>query len=123
LKEVPEQPKSSVEKSEKFDPTPVLRILGGLRKYKDIRVPILALYAFPRSSKDVSHFSKTTVEWTGAREAAQANAFEKGVLSAHVVRIAQASHYIFTSNEADVLREMNQFIAQLPSPDTAQPSK
>jgi len=36
------------------------------------------------------------------------------VPSAHVVRIPNANHYVFLSNEADVLREMNAFIATLP---------
>jgi hypothetical protein len=49
---------------------------------------------------------------TGAR--AQADAFEKGVPSAHVVRLAHASHFVFRSNETDVLREMNAFISGLP---------
>jgi hypothetical protein len=36
----------------------------------------------------------------------QADAFEKGVPTAHVVRIPGAHHYVYLSNEADVLREM-----------------
>jgi hypothetical protein len=32
------------------------------------------------------------------------------------VRIARANHYVFLSNEADVLREMETFIASLRSP-------
>jgi hypothetical protein len=32
----------------------------------------------------------------------------------NAVRIANADHYIFLSNEADVLREINAFIATLP---------
>jgi non-heme chloroperoxidase len=31
-----------------------------------------------------------------------------------VVRLANANHYVFKSNEADVLREMNAFLATLP---------
>jgi non-heme chloroperoxidase len=46
---------------------------------------------------------------------AQANAFESGVPSARVVRLPNASHFVFRSNETDVLREMNTFIASLPS--------
>jgi len=41
-------------------------------------------------------------------------AFARQVPSAHVVRIPHATHYVFQSNEADVLREMNAFIATLP---------
>jgi hypothetical protein len=44
----------------------------------------------------------------------RADAFEHGVPSARVVRIARASHVIFMSNEADVLREMNAFLGSLP---------
>ena len=40
-------------------------------------------------------------------------AFETGVPSARVVRIPHASHYIFQSNEADVLREMKAFLGSL----------
>ena len=43
----------------------------------------------------------------------QSTAFENGVPSAHVVRIANASHYVFLSNEADVLTEMRAFLANL----------
>ena len=44
---------------------------------------------------------------------AQAKAFETGLPNARVVRIARANHYVFLSNEADVLREMETFIASL----------
>ena len=40
-------------------------------------------------------------------------AFESGLPAARVVRIPNANHYVFLSNEADVLREMNTFIAGL----------
>jgi hypothetical protein len=41
------------------------------------------------------------------------DAFEAGVPSARVVRVPNASHYIFQSNEADVLREIRAFLAGL----------
>jgi hypothetical protein len=34
-------------------------------------------------------------------------------LRARVVRLARANHYVFLSNEADVLRELRAFIALL----------
>ena len=49
-----------------------------------------------------------------ANTGAQATAFESGVPSARVVRLPHANHYVFFSNEADVLREMNAFVASLP---------
>jgi pimeloyl-ACP methyl ester carboxylesterase len=45
--------------------------------------------------------------------AKQAKAFEEGVPGARVVRLANADHYVFLSNEADVLRELRAFIAGL----------
>ncbi|HST78895.1 MAG TPA: alpha/beta hydrolase, partial [Verrucomicrobiae bacterium] len=48
-----------------------------------------------------------------ANTTAQAKAFETGIPSAHVVRLAHANHYVFLSNEADILREMNSFLAGL----------
>ena len=44
---------------------------------------------------------------------AQAKAFETAVPQAHVVKLPHANHYVFDSNEADVLREMDAFIAGL----------
>jgi pimeloyl-ACP methyl ester carboxylesterase len=44
----------------------------------------------------------------------QADAFARGVPSARVVRLPNADHYVFNSNEADVLREMRAFIDGLP---------
>jgi non-heme chloroperoxidase len=44
----------------------------------------------------------------------QAKAFESGVPSARVVRLPYASHYVFQSNESDVVRELNAFVRALP---------
>jgi pimeloyl-ACP methyl ester carboxylesterase len=49
-----------------------------------------------------------------ARTSAQADAFQAGIPGSRVVRLPNASHMIFVSNEADVLREMNAFLAKLP---------
>jgi pimeloyl-ACP methyl ester carboxylesterase len=42
-----------------------------------------------------------------------AKAFEAGVPS-RVVLLPHASHFVFLSNEADVLREINSFLSTLP---------
>jgi hypothetical protein len=39
---------------------------------------------------------------------------KNGVLTAHVVTLLGANHYVFLSNEAAVLREMRGFLAGLP---------
>jgi hypothetical protein len=41
------------------------------------------------------------------------NAFETGVPSAKVVRLPNANHYVFRSNEAEVLDAMNEFLSKL----------
>ena len=48
------------------------------------------------------------------RQTRLANAFEAGVPSAKVIRLPNADHYIFRSNEAEVLRAMNDFLSKLP---------
>jgi pimeloyl-ACP methyl ester carboxylesterase len=92
-------------------------IEGGEQRYTNIRGPVLAIFANPR---DPAPYAYNTPAERAAFESlltedieAQANAFEKGVLSARVVRLAHANHYVFLSNEADVLREMRAFLASL----------
>jgi pimeloyl-ACP methyl ester carboxylesterase len=43
----------------------------------------------------------------------QAEAIREGLPSARVVKFTRANHYVFLSNEADVLREMRAFLAAL----------
>ena len=91
-------------------------IIEGMQKYSDIRVPILSIYAIPQ---DLGAFysnaiARAAAEATNAAiNEAQAMAFETGVPSARVVRLPHANHYVFLSNEADVLREMRAFLTSL----------
>jgi non-heme chloroperoxidase len=91
-------------------------ILAGEQKYTDIKVAALAIYALPHSGGPAPSdpAARSAAE---ARDllttSAQAKAFENGVHSARVVRLANANHYVFLSNEADVLREMNAFLSSL----------
>jgi pimeloyl-ACP methyl ester carboxylesterase len=103
------------------EPPPIGRdIMAGLRKYTSIPVPILAIFAapheFPPSTGDdpAARAAADATDEATTHPLAQAAAFEKGVPSAHVVRLAHANHYVFRSNEADVLREMTAFINGLP---------
>jgi len=99
-------------------PGPFAAIIAGTQKYTSIPVPILAIFAVP------SHFGSMAAGAPTVRAAfeasikasieAQAKAVESGLPSARVVRIPNADHYVFQSNEADVLREMNAFIGILP---------
>ena len=99
-------------------PSVLEAIHAGERKYSNIPVPILDIYAAPH---DLSLFYKDDPSGLAVAEARdvadavpQAKAFESGVPSAHMVRLVHASHYVFMSNEADVLREMRTFVNGLP---------
>ena len=89
-------------------------IFAETQKYTEIKCPVLALYAVapPPDPAKVNPFALTEADRAAA--AMQANAFEAGIPSARVVRIQNAEHYIFKSNEAEVLREMNEFLSKLP---------
>lgn len=90
-------------------------ISAGERKYTAIPVPVLAIYALPHG--DIGAFNPHRVEAEAAdinkMTGPQAKAFEMGVPTARVVRLPRASHYVFHSNESDVLREMKAFIGSL----------
>ena len=103
----------------RFEPmlATVHAIMAGER-YGDIRVPVLAIYALPRQLPPMpvdSATRRSIVAADSVATAAQADAFERGVPSARVVRIPHASHAIFMSNEGDVLRELRAFVGSLPS--------
>jgi len=109
---VPADPQSSM-------PPLVQAVLAGMQKYTDIRVPVLAIFALPHDFgptflKDDPAGRFTAEAKDLANTGAQAKAFEDGIPSARVVRLAHANHYVFQSNEADVLREINDFVGKLP---------
>jgi pimeloyl-ACP methyl ester carboxylesterase len=90
-------------------------ITAGEQKYAHIPVPILAIYALPHDYSN-GPLSASAVEAKDISDITgpQAKAFEAAFPSARVVRVPHASHYVFQSNEADVLREMDAFITSLP---------
>ncbi|MGO8732778.1 MAG: alpha/beta fold hydrolase [Terriglobia bacterium] len=96
----------------------VQALMAGQQKYTNISVPVLAIFAVPHDLGPALGSDPTARAAYEARDGvttgAQADAFEKGVPSARVIRLPHASHYVFLSNEADVLREMNAFLASLP---------
>lgn len=97
-------------------------IMSGMKKYTEIPVPALVIFAIPHgqgkwveSNTDpkLREAAKAyTVALTPLTEN-QAKEFESNVPTAHVLRIPGAHHYVYLSNEADVLREMRAFINRL----------
>jgi non-heme chloroperoxidase len=93
-------------------------IVAGVQKYAAIRAPALAIYASPHDlgpwlARAADPKVREALEQTDALVARQAKAFEEGVAGSRVVRLAGANHYVFLSNEAEVLRELRTFIASL----------
>jgi len=95
-----------------------LAINFGEQKYTKIPAPILSIVACPHDFGDDVHATPeekaAIVKEDETRCTAQADAFQSGIPSAHVVRLRNVDHYVYKSNEADTLREMNAFIATLP---------
>jgi len=81
-------------------PPPILlALVNGAQKYTAIHVPTLAIFAVPHDP--------------GETTSVQADAFQAGVPQARVVRIADANHFVFRSNEKQVFDEMTAFLASL----------
>jgi non-heme chloroperoxidase len=95
-------------------------ILAGRQRYTNIPVPILAIFAAPHEylpstgSDPASRAAADALDEVRTGPIRTSNAFEEGLPHARVVRLPHASHVVFRSNEADVLREMNAFIGGLP---------
>jgi pimeloyl-ACP methyl ester carboxylesterase len=94
------------------------RVLLGTQRYTDIRVPVLALFALPQETPPAmardSVLQARADSISLANSGPHVNAFERGIPGSRVVRVAHANHYIFRSNEAEVLREIRAFVAGLP---------
>jgi pimeloyl-ACP methyl ester carboxylesterase len=103
-------------------PDPIVRaLLGGEQRYTSVHAPVLAIFAAPHQAPP------TMVKDSAARAKAdsaelawvmpQIDAFRRGIPSARVVVLPNANHYVFNSNEAEVLRDIRAFINGL-SPAT-----
>jgi non-heme chloroperoxidase len=97
-------------------PNAVAGVMAGTQKYTSIRGPILAIFALPHDPGPAVTNNPDQLAAFKDEDAiadSQAKAFEKGLPSAKVIRIPNANHFVFISNETDVLREMNAFIGGL----------
>jgi len=95
-------------------------IFNGERKYTEIKVPCLAIFAVPHDASvilptDAAHHD-AAVAFKLERTTKLANAFAAGVPSAKVVRLPNANHYVFRSNEAEVIHYIDEFLDKLPRP-------
>lgn len=95
----------------------------GAPKYTAIPVQALFIFANPHSlgpllehSTDASVRSPAKAYSAGQESLTekQVNAVKNGVPAARVISIPNADHYVFLSNETQVLREIRAFISKLP---------
>jgi non-heme chloroperoxidase len=89
----------------------------GMQKYTSIPVPSLAIYACPhnwdRLPDDGAGRKAALIADDKVRCTAWADNFKRGVPSAQILMIPNADHYVYLSNEAQVVTEMNAFLASL----------
>ncbi len=95
-------------------------VMMGSQKYTDIPVPALVIFANPHGlgrwvdesgDPSVGTAAKAYSAALTALTEKQEQAVKNGMPMAHVVTLSGAQHYVFLSNEADVLREMRSFLA------------
>ncbi len=100
----------------------LMSLMMGAKKYTDIPAPALIIFANPHSqgtwvddntNPAVRSAAKVYSTALTALTERQERAVENGVPTAHVITLPGANHYVFLSNEADVLREMRAFLARL----------
>ena len=100
-------------------PPAVQAILAGEQEFTNVPVPILAIFANPHDLgsmfKDDPAARSAAVARDVAYTGTQAKAVQTGLPTSRVVQLPNADHYVFQSNESDVLREMNAFLNSLPS--------
>jgi non-heme chloroperoxidase len=96
----------------------VSAIIHGVTKFSTVHCPVLAIFALPHDLGPMG--SSLKPEQRAALEAddadttgAQVTAFEKGNPNAKVIVLAHASHAVFNSNEAEVLKAITEFVGTL----------
>jgi pimeloyl-ACP methyl ester carboxylesterase len=94
-------------------PTARQAISAGGRQFTEIGLPTLAIFASPH---DIGAATADPAfdRFDEAMTERQARAFERGVPRARVLRWPHASHYLFLTRQADVIKEVTAFIAALP---------
>jgi pimeloyl-ACP methyl ester carboxylesterase len=93
------------------------------RKFTNLPVPALVIFANPHSQGTwIDHNTDSSVRAAADAYSAalttltekQEKAVQEGVHTARVITLPNAHHYVFLSNQADVLREMHAFLTALP---------
>lgn len=93
-----------------------LAVLTGVHKYTSLPVPILGIVPFPRkppaaAQSDPAIAARHTA--AEAKEGERLDSLEHDIPTAHIVRLPYADHYLWRTNEADVVREIRSFLSRL----------
>lgn len=95
-------------------PPAIRATLAGMQQYRQIPAPALVIFAVPRRlAPGASDADRAQSAELDKLTLAQADAFEKGVPTARVVRMRDAGHFVHLTNTADVLREIDAFVSGL----------
>jgi pimeloyl-ACP methyl ester carboxylesterase len=89
-------------------------IMRDMRDYTGIKPPFLAFVPVPHQCQPSCDTELAKID--AAMMTALADTLQADYSNARIVRLPNANHYVFLSNEADVLREMNAFMDGLPKP-------
>lgn len=94
---------------------------AGKRKYTDVRAPALGIYAVMDDAGAVNlqdperSANAEAYQWFQTQRAQRSiDLFRRDLPHAQVIRVERADHYVYLSNESEVLRGMHAFIASLP---------
>lgn len=112
LREIEKQtPAASTNPPTQYMPPPdtgIKRLVReGMQRFTDVRAPVLAIYAQESMMGIPGDSPDEAVERT-------LRALRIGAPTARVLILSDATHFVFMSNQAEVLREMRAFIATLP---------
>jgi non-heme chloroperoxidase len=97
-------------------------LMMGTKKYTAIPVPTLVIFANPHSQgiwvdentdPSVQTAAKAYSTALEALTEKQEKSVENGVPTAHVITLPGANHYVFLSNETEVLKDIDAFLASL----------
>jgi len=100
----------------------LMALIMGATKYTSIPVPSLFIFANPHSlgtwvdentDSSVRTEAKDYSTALGLLTERQENSVKEGIPTAQVITIARANHYVYLSDEPDVLRDINAFLARL----------
>lgn len=121
LREILKQAESAPDLPPPPPDNPMFRSMTAITRevqiFSRVKSPMLAIYAAPHDMRQASGGDPAKQAALEASDLGQVKEQAKAVQtanpSAHVVLLPHADHFVFKSNEADVLREMKGFVVAL----------